>query len=133
MLTPTILTNGSLRSLVLRQIAIVPFVLLENHSRRTINMQLMVALYASTYPTAHTMSNGQVIRGGQQSQLIAFSNDKGLTWTKYNGKPVIPSPPYQYATQHNQFRDLFVFWHTPSSKWTTVACLAMTQILLVYS
>ncbi|KAJ8098946.1 hypothetical protein POJ06DRAFT_270022 [Lipomyces tetrasporus] len=64
------------------------------------------------------MSNGQVIRGGQQSQLIAFSNDKGLTWTKYNG---------------NQFRDPFVFWHTPSSKWTMVACLAMTQILLVYS
>ncbi|KAK9326901.1 hypothetical protein V1520DRAFT_358509 [Lipomyces starkeyi] len=63
------------------------------------------------------MSNGQVIRGGQQSQLIAFSNDKGLTWTKYNGKPVIPSPPSQYAKQHNQFRDLFVFWHTPSLVW----------------
>ncbi|KAK9427575.1 glycosyl hydrolase [Lipomyces doorenjongii] len=62
-----------------------------------------------------------------------FSNDNGLTWTKYNGNPVIPSPPPEYADQYNEFRDPFVFWHSPSSKWIMVATLAMEQTLLIYS
>ncbi|KAK9319790.1 glycosyl hydrolase [Lipomyces orientalis] len=95
--------------------------------------QPMVAIYTSHYPTAHTTFNGQVIREGQQSQSIAFSNDNGLTWTKYNGNPVIPSPPPEYADQYNQFRDPFVFWHSTSSKWIMVATLALKQTLLIYS
>ncbi|KAK9320530.1 glycosyl hydrolase [Lipomyces orientalis] len=95
--------------------------------------QPMVAIYTSNYPTAHTQSNGVVIREGQQSQSIAFSNDDGLTWTQYEGNPVIESPPPAYADQYNQFRDPFVFWHAPSSKWIMLASLAMKQILLIYS
>ncbi|KAK9360608.1 glycosyl hydrolase [Lipomyces starkeyi] len=93
----------------------------------------MVAIYTSNYPTAHTQSNGVVIRAGQQSQSIAFSNDNGLTWTQYEGNPVIESPPAQYADQYQQFRDPFVFWYAPSSKWIMVASLAMEHILLIYS
>ncbi|KAK9388141.1 glycosyl hydrolase [Lipomyces mesembrius] len=91
------------------------------------------AIYTSNYPTAHTQSNGVVIRAGQQSQSIAFSNDNGLTWTQYEGNPVIESPPAQYADQYQQFRDPFVFWYAPSSKWIMVASLAMKHILLIYS
>ena len=29
---------------------------------------------------------------GLQSQSIAYSNDKGRTWTKYQGNPVIGNP-----------------------------------------
>ncbi|KAK9233761.1 glycosyl hydrolase [Lipomyces kononenkoae] len=93
----------------------------------------MVAIYTSVYPIARTMSNSQIIREGQQAQSIAFSHDNGLTWTKYEGNPVIPSPPVEYADQYNQFRDPFVFWHTPSSRWILVASLAIKQILLIYS
>ncbi|KAK9343585.1 glycosyl hydrolase [Lipomyces starkeyi] len=95
--------------------------------------QPMVAIYTSCYPTARTTSKGHVIRQGQQSQSIAFSNDNGLTWTKYDGNPIIPSPPPEYADQYNQFRDPFVFWHTPSMKWIMVTSLTMKQILLIYS
>ncbi|KAJ8099512.1 glycosyl hydrolase [Lipomyces tetrasporus] len=100
---------------------------------KVIYSQPMVAIYTSNYPTAHTQSNGVVIQEGQQSQSIAFSNDDGLTWTQYEGNPVIESPPSEYADQYNQFRDPFVFWHSPSSKWIMVASLAMKQILLIYS
>ncbi|KAJ8100201.1 glycosyl hydrolase [Lipomyces tetrasporus] len=105
----------------------------KDRNGKDIFSQPMVAIYTSTYPTAHTTSNGHVIRQGQQSQSIAFSNDNGLTWTKYNGNPIIPSPPPDYADQYNQFRDPFVFWHTPTLKWIMVLTLAMKQIILIYS
>ncbi|KAK9237836.1 glycosyl hydrolase [Lipomyces kononenkoae] len=93
----------------------------------------MIAIYTSNYPTAHNQSNGAVIRAGQQSQSIAYSNDNGLTWTQYEGNPVIYGPPPQYADQYQQFRDPFVFWHEPTSKWIMIASLAMEHILLFYS
>ncbi|KAJ8100187.1 glycosyl hydrolase [Lipomyces tetrasporus] len=98
-----------------------------------INSTPMVAIYTSYYPTAHTQSNGVVIRAGQQSQSIAFSNDNGLTWTQYEGNPVIESPPAGYVDQYQNFRDPFVFWYSPSSKWIMVASLANEHILLIYS
>ncbi|KAK9350311.1 glycosyl hydrolase [Lipomyces doorenjongii] len=78
-------------------------------------------------------SYGQVIREGQQSQSIAFSNDNGLTWTKYKGNPVIPSPPpvprstleSQFGPYNARFGEwecpslfpLFVDGNTASEKW----------------
>ncbi|KAK9242150.1 glycosyl hydrolase [Lipomyces tetrasporus] len=105
----------------------------KDRNGKDIFSQPMVAIYTSTYPTAHTTSNGHGIRQGQQSQSIALSNDNGLTWTKYDRNPIIPSPPPEYADQYNQFRDPFVFWHAQSLKWIMVASLAMKQILLIYS
>ncbi|KAK9243188.1 glycosyl hydrolase [Lipomyces tetrasporus] len=93
----------------------------------------MIAIYTSNYPTAHTEPGGAVIREGQQSQSIAYSNDDGLTWTQYEGNPVIESPPPGYEDQWNQFRDPYVFWHEQTSKWIMVAFLAMKQKLLIYS
>jgi len=44
------------------------------------------------------------------SQCLAFSNDRGRTWTKYKHNPVLPS-----ITKNN--RDPKVFWYAPEKKW----------------
>ncbi|MGM0881378.1 MAG: GH32 C-terminal domain-containing protein [Bacillota bacterium] len=53
-------------------------------------------------------------KGGLQSQSIAYSKDKGRTWTKYEGNPVIPNPGLK------DFRDPKVFWHESSKSWVMV-------------
>lgn len=53
-------------------------------------------------------------RNGTQSQSIAYSADKGRTWTKYEGNPVIPNPGLK------DFRDPKVIWHEPSRSWVMV-------------
>ncbi len=49
--------------------------------------------------------------GKNQVQSIAYSKDKGRTWTEYSGNPVL------LPTANADFRDPKVFWHEPSSKW----------------
>ncbi len=51
---------------------------------------------------------------GLQSQGIAYSNDKGMTWTKYSANPVLPN------TWKKDFRDPKVFWHEESKHWIMV-------------
>jgi fructan beta-fructosidase len=51
-----------------------------------------------------------------QSQSIAFSNDRGRTWTKYKGNPVID-------LGLRDFRDPKVFRHEADRKWVMVAAL----------
>ncbi len=49
-----------------------------------------------------------------QYQSIAFSNDKGQTWTKYVGNPVVPNPGIR------DFRDPKVIWDDDSEQWVMV-------------
>lgn len=52
-----------------------------------------------------------------ESQGIAYSNDRGRSWTKYPGNPVLPNPGLK------DFRDPKVRWYTPAKKWImTLAC-----------
>ncbi|HZG85813.1 glycoside hydrolase family 32 protein [Paenibacillus sp.] len=51
---------------------------------------------------------------GLQSQGIAYSRDRGRTWTKYAGNPVLPNPGLK------DFRDPKVFWHESSAAWVMV-------------
>ncbi|KQX68371.1 GH32 C-terminal domain-containing protein [Paenibacillus sp. Root444D2] len=53
-------------------------------------------------------------KGGVQSQSIAYSADKGRTWTKYEGNPVIPNLGLK------DFRDPKVIWHAPTHSWVMV-------------
>ncbi|MBT8271976.1 MAG: glycoside hydrolase family 32 protein [Bacteroidia bacterium] len=46
-----------------------------------------------------------------QTQGIAYSNDDGMTWTKYSGNPVIPNPGIR------DFRDPKVFWNDEKGIW----------------
>lgn len=50
----------------------------------------------------------------RQTQNIAFSNDRGRTWTKYKGNPVID-------LHLKDFRDPKVLWYEPEHKWV-MAC-----------
>ncbi|TAE23242.1 MAG: glycoside hydrolase family 32 protein [Cytophagales bacterium] len=64
-------------------------------------------------------------RKGNQSQFLAYSLDKGRTWTKYAGNPVV---------DRNQpdFRDPNVFWHAPTSQWIMSVVLPQEQRALFY-
>lgn len=45
-----------------------------------------------------------------QTQNVAYSNDRGRTWTKYSGNPVLD-------LHMSDFRDPKVFWSTQSKQW----------------
>ena len=47
-----------------------------------------------------------------QYQSIAYSNDKGRTWTKYEGNPVVPN-----TNKIKDFRDPKVIWDGASEQW----------------
>ncbi|MHC4116449.1 MAG: glycoside hydrolase family 32 protein [Planctomycetota bacterium] len=52
-------------------------------------------------------------QGGLFSQSIAYSNDRGRTFTPYKGNPVLPNIEYIN-------RDPKVIWHEPTGKWVMV-------------
>jgi len=60
----------------------------------------------------------------RQNQNIAFSNDRGRTWTNYSGNPVadLDAP---------DFRDPNVFWYELQQKWVMVAALADQRMVVI--
>ena len=72
----------------------------------------LVAIY-----TGHTPEN--------QSQHIAYSNDRGRTWTKFDGNPVID-------LNMKDFRDPKVFWHESSEKWIMAVSLSQERKVHFY-
>ncbi|MEB3367172.1 glycoside hydrolase family 32 protein [Saccharopolyspora mangrovi] len=62
--------------------------------------------------------------GDSQQQSLAHSSDRGRTWTKYDGNPVIPNPGIA------DFRDPKVFWHEPTGRW--VLLLAAGDRIQIY-
>jgi fructan beta-fructosidase len=69
----------------------------------------MIAIY-----TSHTNRDGQ---SHLQTQSIAFSHDRGRTFTSYNGNPVLE------WDEAADFRDPKVFWYEPGSYWVmSVVC-----------
>lgn len=61
----------------------------------------------------------------EQVQSLAYSSDRGRTWTKYADNPVVPNPG------EDDFRDPKVFWHAPTNKW--ILLLAAGDRILFYS
>lgn len=55
--------------------------------------------------------------GEHQQQSLAYSTDHGITFTQFEGNPVIPN------TELGDFRDPKVVWHEESGKW--IMCLAL--------
>ena len=66
----------------------------------------MVAIF-----THHLLKGEQEGGNDFQVQSIAYSLDKGRSWEKYDGNPVIPS------TGIRDFRDPKVIWHEESQRW----------------
>lgn len=60
-----------------------------------------------------------------QNQGIAYSTDKGRTWTKYKANPVLKNPGI------TDFRDPKVIWHEESGKWIMI--LAVKDRIHLYS
>lgn len=55
--------------------------------------------------------------GAKQQQCIAYSLDKGRTFTKYEGNPVIPHER-KFGSGHE--RDPKVFWYKPDNQWVMI-------------
>ncbi len=65
--------------------------------------------------TYHNMAAEKAGRTDFQYQSIAYSTDKGRTWTKYAGNPVVPN-----TENIRDFRDPKVMWHEVSGQWVMV-------------
>lgn len=61
--------------------------------------------------TYHDMLKEKAGRKDRESQGIAYSLDKGRTWTKYDNNPVVPNKG------DTDFRDPKVFWHEATKNW----------------
>jgi fructan beta-fructosidase len=69
--------------------------------------------------TYHNMVGEKSGRSDYQYQGIAYSNDKGRTWTKYKGNPVIPN-----TEGLKDFRDTKVFWYEKTKNWVVILAVA---------
>ncbi|MCB0657025.1 MAG: glycoside hydrolase family 32 protein [Saprospiraceae bacterium] len=74
------------------------------------NQPPLIAMY-----TIHDPIREQAGHNDWESQGIAYSNDRGRTWTKYSGNPVIPNPGNE-----RDFRDPKVRWDEGSNQWIVV-------------
>lgn len=63
-----------------------------------------------------------------QSQGLAFSNDKGRTWTKYTGNPVLDAP-----IGVNDIRDPKVFWYSENGSEHWAMALAVGDCVRFYT
>ena len=75
----------------------------------------MVAIYTAHYTQRRI-----------QNQYIAYSNDRGRTWTPYENNPVLD-------IGMEDFRDPKVFWYAPEEKWIMVVALSLEQNMHSYA
>jgi fructan beta-fructosidase len=61
----------------------------------------------------------------RQAQHLAYSTDRGRTWTKYAGNPVLD-------IESTEFRDPKVIWHEPSRRWIMAVVLAAEHKVRFY-
>jgi fructan beta-fructosidase len=78
----------------------------------------MVAIY-----TGHTPAHPG--KSALQTQNIAFSNDRGRTWTKYASNPVL-------NLNLANFRDPDVFWSTQAKQWIMVVAVPNDHRVFFY-
>jgi fructan beta-fructosidase len=64
-------------------------------------------------PPLVAIYTGHYTKKPLQNQHIAYSNDRGRTWTTYSGNPVLDIGA-------RDFRDPKVFWHEPTRRWVMV-------------
>jgi fructan beta-fructosidase len=74
--------------------------------------------------TGHTSETGT--KPALQTQNIAYSNDRGRTWTKYRGNPVL-------NLNMSDFRDPKVFWSAQGKRWVMAVALPNDHKVLIYA
>jgi sucrose-6-phosphate hydrolase SacC (GH32 family) len=75
-------------------------------------------LGTSSNPAYLAFYTGYFPSSGVQDQRLAYSLDQGVTWTKYQGNPIISQSqeaPYD-ITKGLEIRDRKVFYHSPTSR-----------------
>jgi fructan beta-fructosidase len=80
----------------------------------------LVAIY-----TYHDSNGEKAGKADFQTQGIAYSVDKGRTWEKYQGNPVLRNPGIK------DYRDPKVIWHEETKKWIMI--LAVKDRVHLYS
>lgn len=75
--------------------------------------------------TSHDPVGEKAHRNNYQNQSIAYSNDDGKTWKKYDHNPVLKNPGI------TDFRDPKVMWYDPGKKW--IMTLATKDRVTFYS
>ncbi|HTS66313.1 MAG TPA: glycoside hydrolase family 32 protein [Candidatus Acidoferrales bacterium] len=78
----------------------------------------LIAVYTGHTPPAPG-------RAALETQNIAYSNDRGRTWTKYAGNPVLD-------LGMADFRDPHVFWSEAARAWTMAVALPGQHKVLIY-
>ena len=73
--------------------------------------------------TGHTPESGP--RPALQTQNLAYSNDRGRTWVKYAGNPVL-------NLNMTDFRDPKVFWSGQSGQWVMLVSLPNEHKIAIY-
>lgn len=79
----------------------------------------MIAIYTADY------------HGKKENQHLAYSTDKGRTWTKYKKNPLIAAPLPDGKVMKD-FRDPNVFWHEPSKQWIMTLALPTEFKIHIY-
>ncbi|MBP7964123.1 MAG: glycoside hydrolase family 32 protein [Caldilineaceae bacterium] len=68
-------------------------------------------------------------KNGRQMQSLAYSTDKGRTWTKYADNPVLPPP-----NNIRNFRDPKVFWYDDGSGFDHwIMLVSAGSMILIYN
>ena len=83
----------------------------------TVDHQNTSGFGAGGKPPIVAAYTGHRVDGSRQTQDLAFSLDRGRTWTKYAKNPVLD-------INNPNFRDPKVFWHAPTKKWVMAVVMA---------
>ncbi|MDA0195766.1 MAG: glycoside hydrolase family 32 protein [Bacteroidetes bacterium] len=78
--------------------------------------EVIVAIYTSTWFPDRDQKEAR--ENPLERQSLAYSNDRGRTWTKYDGNPVIGDRRKILGSGND--RDPNVFWHEPTQKWVMI-------------
>lgn len=78
------------------------------------------------HPAMVAVFTGHDGQAKRQHQNLAYSIDRGRTWTRYERNPVVDLGV-------EEFRDPKVFWHGPTRRWVMVASLAPQRKALFFT
>lgn len=77
-------------------------------------------------PPLVAIYTGHYTKKPLQNQHLAYSNDRGRTWTKYAGNPVLD-------IKAKDFRDPKVIWHEPTKRWLMTVAWPMERKVRFYA
>lgn len=90
-------------------------IVVDEHDSAGFGKAAAVAVYTARHPET-----------GRQAQCLAYSTDRGRTWTRYAGNPVLD-------IGSTEFRDPKVFWYAQGGHWIMVVALAEDRKIAFYA